>query len=88
MNDDGARRRLLLSVGGGLRVGVLCGAIFEVEALRQLEIELDGGALERALEGISDGDVNLGSVERSVAGVDLPLSRVLLIECLGELLNE
>lgn len=79
MNNDGPRWRLV-----GVR-GLLRGAILQVEALRQLEVELDRRALERAAEGVADLDVDLGAVERAVAGVELPLPRVLGIERLLEL---
>ena len=42
VDDDGARGRL---VGVG---GLVGGAVLEVEALRELEVELNGGTLERA----------------------------------------
>ena len=80
VNDDRAR---------GWFVGILCvlsGAILQVEALRQLEVKLDSGTLERAIQRILDRDINLRTVESAVARVDLPLARVLFIEGLGELL--
>ena len=45
----------------------------QVETDGQLEIELHGGALEPSLERVKDGDVNLGTVEGAIAGVELPL---------------
>lgn len=63
------------------------GAIPQVEALRQLEVELDGRTLERPTQRITDSDVNLGPVECAVAGIQLPLAGVVLFERLRELLN-
>lgn len=60
----------------------------EVEAFGKLEVELDGGALEGSSEGIADGDVNLGAVEGTVTGVELPLARVLLLERVLQLLYD
>ena len=45
--------------------------VLEVETNGQLEIELDGGTLELAHEGVVDGDVNLGAVEGAIARVHL-----------------
>ena len=39
----------------------------EVEALRQVEVELDGGALPSPAQGVGDVDVNLGAVESAAA---------------------
>lgn len=81
MDDDRARRGLA-SVGCLVRAAVL-----EVEALGQLEVELDRCALVRALERVANGDVDLGSVERAVSGVDLPLARVELFKRAFQLLH-
>ena len=80
MDHDGAR--------WGARVGVLGRSVLEVESLRQLEVELDRCALEGALEGVADRDVDLGAVERAVAWVELPFAGVVLFEGLFELLIE
>lgn len=61
-------------------------AVFQVEPLRQLEIQLDGRALERAAQRVADGDVDLGPVERTVARVDIPLIWVMLLQRFFELL--
>lgn len=58
---------------------VVRAAVFEVEALRELEVELNRGALEGTAESVADGDVDLGTVERAVARVELPLSGILLV---------
>ena len=82
MDDDGAR-------GGLVRVGCLLGrAVLEVEALGELEVELDGRALERPAEGVANLDVDLGAVERAVARIELPLARVLRLEGLLQLLQK
>ena len=81
MNDNRARRRPLRTTCARARSGGLVGrAILEVEAVRELEVELDRRALEGPTERITDGDVDLGSVERAVSGVQIPLARVLLVE--------
>lgn len=62
-------------------------AVLEIKALRQLEVELDCSALERAFEGIFNGDVDLGAVECSVAGVDLPFAGLEALERFLQLLE-
>ena len=64
MDNDrpGELLALLLGVGG----------VLQIEADGELEIELDGGALVDAVHGIHDLDVDLGTVEGAVAGVDAP----------------
>jgi hypothetical protein len=66
--------------------GLVGGAIPQIETLGQLEVELDGRALERAPEGVADGDIDLGAVEGAVTRIELPLSGVVLVEGLGKLL--
>ena len=84
MDDDGARHG---RVGARGRAGaVVRGAVLEVEALGELEVELDRRALERAAERVADLDVDLGPVERTVAGVELPLAGVVRVERLLQLL--
>ena len=78
----------LYDVGGLCLGGVLC-TVLEVELLRQLEIQLDGGALVLTLECIGDGYVNLGAVESTVTRVELPRRGALgsvaeLVECGSE----
>jgi hypothetical protein len=76
VDDDGPRHD-----------GLVRGAIPQVEALRQLEVQLDRRALERPAQRVTDGNVDLGPVERAVAGIQLPLAGVVLFERLRELLN-
>lgn len=83
MDDNGPRR---WPVQRGRR-GVVRATVLEVKALRQLEVELYRRALERALERITQRDVNLRAVERAVARVKFPLSRVVLVECTLQLLQ-
>ena len=45
--------------------------IFEVKALRELEVELDGAALPRSADAVLEVEVDLGTVEGAVALVDL-----------------
>jgi len=46
--------------------------VLKVETDGKLEIELDGGALVVALEGITDVNINLRTVEGTITRVDLP----------------
>lgn len=55
-------------------------AVFQVESLRKLEVKLDSRALEGSAECVADFDVNLGSIERAVAGVQFPFAWVLLFQ--------
>ena len=81
MNDDGSR-------GGFIRIlRIFSGTIFQVETFGELEIELDGCALEGPPECISDGDIDLGSVKRTISGVDFPFAGVLSFEGFFELLH-
>lgn len=82
VDNDGSRGRFVCGT-----LAIFGRSVFQLESLGELEVELDGGALERTTEGISDGDVDLGAVEGSVAWVDLPLAWVLLLESLFELLR-
>ena len=81
MDHDRARGRLL---GGSV---IFCSTIFELELFRKLEVELDCCALERSVQRVPDGDVNLGTVESTIGRVEVPLSRVLGVEGLLELLE-
>jgi hypothetical protein len=45
--------------------------ILQVESDWELEIELHSGALEFALQGIKDSDIDLGTIECTVAQVHL-----------------
>ena len=67
--------------------GLFGRAVLEVEALRKLEVQLDGSTLEGTTEGVTDSDVNLRSVESSIARVEIPLARVVLLEGPRELLK-
>ena len=60
--------------------------ILEVESLRKLEIQLNRRALERPLQSVFDRDVYLGTVERSVSRIHLPISRVMFLQRFCELL--
>ena len=56
----------------------------QIEAYRQLKVELDRGALVGATQGVHDGDVNLGSVKGTVAGVLRPRLAE-LVQTIGQL---
>ena len=51
------------------------GPHLQLEPNGQLEVQLHSGALELALQGVKDGDVDLGPVERTVRGVELHANR-------------
>ena len=51
-----------------LFAGAIFGDVFESEALRQIEVELNGGELPEAADGVHQLDVNLGAVEGGFAG--------------------
>lgn len=76
VDDDGARHDRLVRR-----------AEAQVEALRQLEVELDRRALELAPQRVADRDVDLRPVKRTVAGIQLPLAWVVLLERLRQLLE-
>lgn len=76
------------SCGGFVRtLGIFGRTVLQVETFRKLEIELNGCALEGPPECVSDGDINFGSVERTISGIDFPFTRVLIFECFFELLQ-
>ena len=54
--------------------------VLEVEALRKLEIELDGGALKRTAQGIANGNVDLWPVEGAITGVQVPFTRIMFFK--------
>lgn len=47
-------------------------AVLESETLGQLEVELNGGALMATAQTVADQNINLGSVESTILGVDGP----------------
>ena len=61
--------------------------VSQVEPVGQLEVELDRGALVLPPQGVHQGDVNLGPVEGTVSGVQLP-GDFHLVQGLGERLEE
>jgi len=82
VDDDGtgtARTRL---VGFGLTLlrlfrtglGLLVRHVLELEVDRCLVVQLDGGTLKFSLQGISDGDIDLRSIESAVTLVDGPVA--------------
>jgi hypothetical protein len=50
--------------------------VFEVESDRQLEVQLDGRALMRPFQRVVDVDVDLGTVESAVTGIERPLAGI------------
>lgn len=48
------------------------GDIIQIESDRQLEIELDGSALEWASQCILYGDINFGAIECTIAWIQIP----------------
>lgn len=63
MYDDGSCRRFIW-----IR-HILGRAVFQVEAFRELEVELDGRTLEGTTQRVADRNVDLGPVERTVARI-------------------
>src|SRR5271169_3798325 len=51
-----------------LVLGAVFGDVFETEARGKIEIELDGGELPGAAEGVDELDVDFGAVEGGFAG--------------------
>src|SRR5271169_3740813 len=51
-----------------LVLGAVFGDVFETEARGKIEIELDGGELPGAADGVDQLDVDFGAVERGFAG--------------------
>lgn len=48
-----------------------CILVAQLEAVGQLEVQLNGGTLELSAEGVEDGDVNLGPIEGTVTLIHL-----------------
>lgn len=46
--------------------------VSQIEAFRQLKVQLNGGALMETTQSVFDGDVNFWAVERAIAQVQLP----------------
>lgn len=81
MDDHGSCRRL---------IGARClvrRPIFQIETFRKLEVQLDGGTLERSAQCITDCDVDLWSIESTVSWVNVPLASVMFVERQLELLK-
>ena len=72
--------------GGRFVCCVVGGSVFEVEPLGELEVQLDRSALEGALERVTDGDVDLRTVESAVSWIELPFTGVFFVEGTAELL--
>jgi hypothetical protein len=84
MNHDWSTRS---AVGLLLCRLVLRRAVFEIEALGELEVELNRRALEGPFERVLNGDVDFRTIECAVAGVELPPARIVLLEDISELLG-
>src|SRR5882762_11284186 len=70
--DKDTEEALYRSVEGAvdherLLAGTVFGYIFEIEALRQVEVELYGRELPEASDGVDQLDVDLGAIERRFA---------------------
>lgn len=81
MDDDGPGWALAL-------VAFIGRAVLEVESLRKLEIELNRGTLERAPQSVTDRDINLGSVECTIARIEFPLPGVVPLKRVLQLLRD
>lgn len=60
-------------------VVVIGSPVLQIESFGKLEIELNGGALERAMKSVLNSDVDLWSIESTIARVQLPFTRVIFI---------
>lgn len=60
-------------------VVVIGSPVLQIESFGKLEIELNGGALERAMKSVLNSDVDLWSIESTIARVQLPFTRVVFI---------
>ena len=60
--------------------------VLQIKPFGKLEIQLNRGTLEGPLQGVFDGNIYLGTVERSISWINLPFSRVVLFERFCELL--
>lgn len=72
----------------GSSSSLVCGAVLQVEPFRQLEVELDSSTLERSAKSVPNRDVDLGTIERAIARVELPLTGIVGFECFFELLQK
>ena len=78
-NGTGTARTWLVGLGFtllrffGTSLGLLVRHVLELEVNWCLVVQLNGGTLELSLEGISDGDINLRSVESAITLVDGPV---------------
>ncbi|KAI6760208.1 hypothetical protein HG531_013409 [Fusarium graminearum] len=81
-------RQILLRVASITHTSLpLVGDVSQLKSSRQVEVELHGTALVLTLQGIEQGDINLGAVESTITGVELPLSTGLLSKGLEGLLK-
>lgn len=51
---------------------LIVGAVAQIEANRQLKIELNGGTLMRPLQCILDGNVYFGAIKGTITWIELP----------------
>ena len=68
---------------GSIELVLFLSLVLEVESDGQLEIKLDGSTLVTSVEGISEFDIDLGTVKGSITRVQLP-SATELIETAGK----
>ena len=73
---DGAQHHTV-DHDGAVLLAVLAG-VLQLEALRQLAVQLDGAALPGAAQGVGQMEVQLGAVEGAVALVDMWSSGMVL----------
>ena len=87
MDDDrtGTTRSKLL-VLTFLRLTPLVGHVLELEVKGCLVIQLNGGTLEFSLESISNGDIDLGTIESAIALIDDPVVALEFCHCCFQLL--
>lgn len=71
-----ARTRLVglgLTLLSGISGSLLVAHVLELEVNGSLVIKLDGGTLELSLEGVSDGNIDLRTVEGTITLIDGPV---------------
>lgn len=58
---------------------VIRSTVTQIETFRQLEVKLNRCALEGSTKGITDCDVDFGTIESSVAGIFFPFPQVVFV---------
>jgi hypothetical protein len=59
---------------------LLLSTIFQVESLRELEIELDSSTLVPSLQCILNANIDFGTIESAVSRVEGPFTGIMFIK--------